>query len=133
MTSPVAPTPTDIVVVQGATYTMRVTWTDQQATPQPISLANYRAFMQVRSRRGGTGALLISLSSEGATPQLTLEPAGLTGVVDVRIPADLTRTLRRDAQYDLFVVRRDDITEAFRLLFGAVVVDTSASVDPSAA
>lgn len=132
MSSPVEPTPTDILVVQGATYTMRITWTDQQATPQPISLANYRAFMQIRSRRGGTGSLLIGLTSEGDNPQLVLEPGGLTGVVDVRVPADRTRALRRDAQYDLFIVRKDDITDAFRLLFGTVIIDTSASVDPEA-
>lgn len=135
MTSAALPTETDIVVSQGATYSMRVTWNDQQATPQPISLAEYRAYFQIRTKRGGAGAIIASLSSEGENPALTLEPADtngnpMTGVVEVRIGADVTRLLRRNAFYDLFVVLASDYTESVRLVYGQVIVSLSASTDP---
>lgn len=128
------PTESDIVVSQGATFSMRVTWNDQQATPQPISLAGYRAYLQIRSKRGGTGAVIASLSSEGSNPALTLEPESngspLIGVVDVRMGADVTRLIRKNAFYDLFVVLASDYTAAVRLVYGQVIVSLSAGVDP---
>lgn len=128
MADPVA---TPIAVVQGATFTMQVTWTDASTDPAtPISLDGYRALMQIRLRAGVTGTPLISLSSEGTSPALTLEPNQHTGVIKIRIGANNTRLLKKATyHYDLFVINKDDDTEAIRLVFGPVNVSKSVSVD----
>lgn len=129
MTTPLAPIATDIEVIQGATFKMRVTWNDDQATPQPISLANYRAHMQIRSKTGGTGAILAELSSDDDS--LTKEPDGLVGAIDVRVSALVTATLKKKCYYDLFVINMSDPTDAVRLVYGSVTVSLSATVNTS--
>ena len=119
---------TDITVVQGATFTMQVTWASSAATPVPISLANHRAHMQIRTRPGLTGTPTIDLTSLGTTPALTLEPGGQTGLVAVRIPATLTATLTKNCAYDLFVINNSDPTDATRLIYGAVILSKSVTV-----
>jgi hypothetical protein len=121
MADPVA---TDIDVVQGATFTMQVTWADaSQATPAPISLQGYRAHMQVRSKQGGVGTPLLDLSSLNPSPALTLEPGGLTGVIDVRISALDTAKLKKDC------FNASDPTQAVRLVFGQITVWKSVTID----
>lgn len=118
----------DLDVIQGATYRMQVTWADQQAAP--ISLAGYRALLQVRTKAGASGVPLISLSSEDESPSLLLEPSGQIGVVDVRIGADKTRLMRKPTYaYDLFLISQADSTEAVRLTYGLVNVSKSVTVD----
>lgn len=131
MTTPIVPTPDDIEVIQGATYKMRVTWNDDQATPQPISLTGWRAHMQIRAKRGGTGTLLANLSSDVVSDDgsLTLEPESLTGTIDVKVSALMTAKLKKSAFYDLFVIKTDDPTEAVRLVYGTVDISTSATVN----
>lgn len=127
MADPVA---TDIDVVQGATFTMQVTWADaSQATPVPISLQGYRAHMQVRSKQGGVGTPLLDLSSLNPSPALTLEPSSQTGVIDVRISALDTAKLKKDCFYDLFVINASDPTQAVRLVFGQITVWKSVTID----
>ena len=121
---------TDIEVVQGATFTMAVTWTDNATPPNPNSLAGYRAHMQVRRRAASTGTPLLDLASTGSSPSLTLEPNGQTGVVVVRMSALDTATLRKDSYYDLFLVEVADPTNAIRLVAGALNLDLSVTFNP---
>lgn len=124
-----APTETDLDVVQGQTFTMQVTWADETTDPAtPISLSGYRAHMQVRLKVSAPTALL-DLSSEDASPALTLEPGGQTGVLTVRIGATDTSKLTKSCVYDLFVVKKDDPTEATRLMFGTINVFRSVTVN----
>lgn len=117
------------MIVQNATFTMRVTWTDS-VTSNPISLANYFAHMQVRSKVGATGTPLLDLSSEGTAPALIIEPGGATGEIDIRIPATGTATLTKNCVYDLFVINKTDPTDATRLVKGAITLDKSVTVTP---
>jgi hypothetical protein len=131
-----AVTPTPLEIVQGATYHLSVTWTDNGTPPAPISLTGRFALMQVRSKPGAPGDPLINLSSnptldrDGNTipPAITLEPDGETGVISIRIGATQTRVLTKNCAYDLFLVKTDDITESVRLLSGPVTVDKSVTV-----
>lgn len=130
-------TSTPIEIVQGATYSMAVTWTDGATPPTPKSLSGYWAHMQIRTKLGSPGTLLIDLSSlPTATdttpipPAITLEPDDQIGVVDIRISAELTAKLTKPAVYDLFLIKSDDPTEAVRLLSGSVTVDRSVTVNP---
>jgi hypothetical protein len=128
MTAPIAPTETPIEVVQGQTFNMRVTWTDNQATPQPISLSGRRSVMQIRTKRSYTGTLMADLASDGTDPALTNEPSGATGQVQIRIPATVTALLTKTTYYyDLFTISESDVTDAVRLVFGAVTVSPSVS------
>lgn len=127
-----ADTPTDIEIVQGATFNMQVTWADSSTDPPtPISLSDYYAHMQIRSKPGATGTPLINLSSTGTTPALTIEPDGQTGVVRVRISAQDTATLTKNCAYDLFVIKTNDPTEATRLVYGAITLSKSVTVNTS--
>lgn len=129
MTTPVPPTQTDVEVVQGGTFSMRVMWTDNQATPQPISLANYNAIMMIRSKRSRTAPLLATLDSSQTA--LHLEPGGLTGAIDVRLGADITGLMVKPTYYyDLFVVNNTDPTEATRLVVGSMTISPSVTVLP---
>lgn len=85
--------------------------------------------MQIRSKVGGGGQLLAELSSEGSNPQLTIEPDGATGVIDVRISATVTAGFKKTAYYDLFAIHTSDPTDATRLVFGTVTVSLSATVN----
>ena len=125
-----APVETDLDVIQGATYSMTVTWSDTSQSPAvPISLANYRAHMQVRSKQSTTAPLLLDLASDGTSPSLTLEPGGQTGVISVRIGATDTAKLTRDCFYDLFVINLSDATNAVRLVYGKMSIYKSVSAN----
>lgn len=124
------PTPTDIDVVQRQTFTMRVVWRTSAATPVPISLANYRAHMQVRTKPGGAGVPIIDLSSLGTSPGLIREPSGDIGAIIVRIPATLTALITKNCFYDLFIINATDPTDATRLIYGAITISKSVTVEP---
>jgi len=130
MTTP-GPVSEDITVIQGATYKMRITWNDDQATPQPIPLTGWRAHMQIRSKRGGAGVLMANLASDvtGTDGSMTLEPEGLIGVIDVKVSALTTAGFKKGGFYDVFVIKTDDPTEAYRLVYGAMNISQSASVN----
>jgi hypothetical protein len=130
-------TSTPIEIVQGATYNMQVTWTDNSQSPQPKSLAGYDAHMQIRLKPGAPGNPIINLSSKVSTdtegntvdPAITLEPDNQIGVVDVRISAQLTRLLKKSSYYDLFLISTSDPSESVRLIAGTVTVDLSVTVN----
>lgn len=119
-----------IEIIQGQTFRMNVTWADATTDPAtPLSLTGYRAHMQIRSKAGASGTPLVDLSSIGVNPQLAIEPNSATGVVGIRIGADVTATLTKNCAYDLFIIRLDDVTEAVRLVAGAVTINKSVSVN----
>lgn len=131
MTTPLttgAATAFNLNIVQGATYRFSVTYTTGGATPVASSLADYRAHMQIRRRPANP--VLIEMSSTGTDPDIQIEPGGQTGVVSVRIPATQTKLLTRDCVYDLFLINTSDETEAFRLLYGVVVVQQAVTLEP---
>jgi hypothetical protein len=121
-------TETDIEIIQGATFNLSITWTTSDESPQPISLAGYRAIMQIRKKPGSAGDPLVSVTSDDMDSGIRLEPGSSTGLIAVRIPATSTALLVKDCAYDLFVIASADATEATRLLSGKVLVSKSVTV-----
>lgn len=126
-------TPTPLEIVQRATFSLSVTWTDNATPPAPIPLTGYFAHMQIRSKAGAAGDPIVdvtSVAANGVTPEILLEPNGMIGVVQVRIPATKTALLTKNCNYDLFLIKVADPTEAIRLIYGPVTVDRSVTVTP---
>jgi hypothetical protein len=105
------------VCEQGATFRRTITWTDENGTP--IDLAGCTARMQVRNTHE-TASVLLSLSSTGADPKITIENE--TGKIFMVIPAAVTSTLVDGPKvYDLEVIMANQ--DVIRLMQGQFVVD----------
>lgn len=117
----------DIDIIQGATFNLSLTWTTSDVTPVPISLAGYRAHMQIRAKQGSIGTPMLDISS--TTGEITLEPGGSTGLIAIRIPATMTALLKKGGFYDVFVIANADATEATRLLAGKVILEKSVTIE----
>lgn len=121
---------TSLNMIQGETYNMSLTWATDG---EPNSLELFRAHMQIRRRLGQTGDPVVDLSSETESPAITIEPGGETGVIVVRVPANLTELLTKPVYYyDLFIVERLHPDNALRMLHGPVNVSQSVTIDPVA-
>lgn len=125
MTSPNFPPQTDLSVTQGEVFVMSATW---KVDGQPKSLDGYVGHLSVRRKPGNfTGTPLIDLWSDGDNPAIELEPGDSTGMVKVTIPGSATALLRKNAYYDLWVVKVDNPDDAVRLAYGQVLISTSAT------
>ena len=100
----------DIILEEGATFQLTLTWKDSADTP--VNLTGYSAAMQVRRYITADTALL-DVSSVGG--EITL--GGAAGTIEVVIPAAETADLTGEqAVYDLEVTDGSGIVT--RLLYG---------------
>ena len=103
----------DIIIEQGATFQMSLTWNDN--TGSPINLSGYSARMQVRTSYEAEETL-VSLTSLGGDIVL----GGALGTIAITIAASVTETLQIDeGVYDLELVNGLTVT---RLLQGKATV-----------
>jgi hypothetical protein len=106
----------DMTIVQGATLRKVFVW--KGADDAPISLAGWTARMQVRDKPGGS----VLLTSDVANGDITLEPAGATGEIHLRVGADKTNTITKSGFYDIELVATADATEVRRLIGGRAIL-----------
>jgi hypothetical protein len=103
----------DIVIEQGASFSMTITWKD--STDAPVNLGGYTARMQVRTTHDSPEALVSLTSGSGITL------GGALGTIEVAIAPAVTAALPpSDAVYDLELQSSGgDVT---RLLQGSVTI-----------
>lgn len=153
MTIPDLPELISLGMVQGQTYTLKVSWTDGLDPSSPLSMAGRYAHMQVRTKVGQTGAPVIDSYSgyitKGANSDapddsrlvtageadITQEPSGQTGVLQIRLPATATQALSKKSTadapaywFDLYTINKTDPTDAVQLVTGIVAVRNSVTV-----
>ena len=120
----------DIPVEQGATLRLAFVRAeaDEDGVPQPVPLRNVVAKMQIRLKARASQAVL-TLTSDTTSPDysphanLTLEPDGETGRIDVYLGATATDQLVRDCVYDLELHSTTNADEVIRLIQGAIKVN----------
>jgi hypothetical protein len=78
----------DIIADQGSTLNRALIYVDSANVP--VDLTGYDAAMQVRENYGST-ALVLSLSTDGTAPEITL--GGTAGTIDVSVPASVMATI----------------------------------------
>lgn len=104
----------DIIIPQGSTYTLQITWRD--SANALINLTGYTARMMARTEAAAT-ATIFSLTSAS---EITL--GGVAGTVLITIPAASTLALTAgDYVYDLEVVSGGGLV--YRLVKGRCTVD----------
>lgn len=106
----------DLVVIQGATLSRSITWTDPVGVP--VNLTGGRVEFQWRTP---IGAPVVDFDSSALTAGLTLDvPLGASGVIAFSVSKDITAQLSfPKAVWDLFVTLP---TRRKRLLFGSVLL-----------
>lgn len=103
----------DMVVEQGATYTLNMTWRDPEAAP--IDLTGYSARLQARARGG---EVLVEMNTENGDITLGDED----GTIQLRLNAATTSGLQAGIyRYDLEVETGEG--EVTRLLRGQFIVE----------
>ena len=105
----------DIAIEQGATFTLRITWTTSSGTP--VDLTGYTAKMQVRWKYSGPTPLLTFSS---ATGEITL--GGVAGTVDISGLAAVTGVT--DPKYGVYDLELTRTSTGFvkRLIQGRALV-----------
>lgn len=78
----------NIQIVQGDTFQLNITWKD--GNDNLIDLTSYSARMDVRPYWGSSSTIL---TSQGASPNITLTLGGPNGTIDVSIAASTTASL----------------------------------------
>lgn len=109
-----------IYVKQGDRHTESLVFEDSDENP--FNLTGYSAVLAVRANRlsKNKNTVLVTWTTEGANPQITL--GGALGTIEVVVPA--SQTLAYDftqAEYDLFLYTNEDNT--IPLLYGPFVVN----------
>lgn len=99
---------------QGATFQAVFVWQDPNGVPIPLTGLSAR----LQARRGSQVLLDLGVGSG-----LTLEPAGATGEIHVRIGATVTAGLAQSGTYELEVFDPLDTDEVHRLVKGRLLVD----------
>ena len=103
----------DILIEQGATFTMNATWKD--SNDAPINLSGYSARMQIRETFDSTATLVSLASGSGITL------GGTLGTIAVTIADTVTKDLPvRGCVYDLELVSSGGVVT--RLLQGSVTI-----------
>lgn len=103
----------DILIEQGATFTLNLVWKDSDGNP--INITGYTARMQVRRKHADTAVLLNFTTENGA---ITL--GGAAGTIDVEALADITDGTVRAGVYDLELENGSGVVT--RLIEGKVTV-----------
>jgi hypothetical protein len=123
----------NILVEQGASFRMRLTWAQPSVSVDiagnpvpgpPYDLTGARARMQIRLRPGAP--VLVDLTSE---PGGGLTLGGALGTIGVYISPDQTQSLTtKKAVYDLFVIYAGEV-DSHRILKGKVTIELAVTSD----
>lgn len=87
----------DIEIQEGATFSLELTWYDDDSGETPVDITDYTARMQIREFKDSVEPLM-TLSNEGEGAQITL--GGVAGTIAIVISAEATESLN-DGVYDL--------------------------------
>ena len=106
-----------IVIAQGDTYQLNITWSDSEGTP--VNLTSYTARMDVRTNVESSETLL---TSQGASPTISLTLGGIAGTILLVISAANTAALLATSRgvYDLELVSNANVVT--KILRGNVTV-----------
>lgn len=89
----------NIVIEQGATFPLYITWKDPQGVP--IDLTGYRIRMQIRQSPSAAGTL-VSFDSGALVTGQTIGALDGSGVIDIRLAPSITSLLTfTSAEWDL--------------------------------
>lgn len=117
----------DLIVEQGATFRVSLTYTDSASVP--ISLVGYRAHMQIRDKAGATRVIIDLTSDAGGGITLGGGLHDLTsGKIDIHIGASKTVLLKKNGAYDLHLVAVNDSDEVTRVFGGAILLTKAVTV-----
>lgn len=110
----------DFLCEQGATFSRRITWADEDGNIVP--LVGYTARMKVRRKIGDTTELIYLTTDEG---DITL--GGMAGTIDILIPAVTTAAfpagkIRKGLKYFYDLELQDPTGYVTRLLQGNFIV-----------
>jgi hypothetical protein len=107
----------NIIIEQGSVFTLPLVWKD--ALGVPISVAGYKARMQIRKAFKSPDPPLISLTSDAGDIVL----GGALGTITAKIIAENTAALEiKQGVYDLELVPPSGEDDAFRFIEGVVIV-----------
>lgn len=102
----------NIVLEHGSTFTLNLTWTDDNGTA--VNLSGYSAAMDIRSR---AGALVIDVGTDG-----TIALGGSAGTIAITIPVAIVNAATPGAyEYDLLLTSGAAV--GTKLLKGTAVVE----------
>jgi len=105
---PVVANQYNIVVEQGATFKLTITYKDSEG--DPIDLTNIDARMEIRQEYASASALVTIDSSEGGTANLSgIALGGAAGTIVIIISEDETKELTAPSTnvYDLELISQD--------------------------
>ncbi len=104
----------DILIEQGATFTLSIVWKDDEGVP--IDISDCEARMQIRRTYDSDPIISLTTESDGG-----IVLGGVTGSVDVEVDAETTENVEiRRGLYDLEIVFPDDVV--VRLIQGSVEI-----------
>ena len=95
-------------------------------TPTPVSLVGYGATFQILAKPDGT--VLVSVDDTSFDPgnpadmDVQVEPSGATGEIHIRLGADQTANIAKNAVYDCAIYSKTDATEINPVSSGPVIV-----------
>ena len=92
---------------QGATFSKKLTLTDNATPPVARNLSSYSARMQVRPDVDSSTTLL-NLLSTGGSPEITLNSSG---VIQITVSATVTAALSQGGVYDLEIEDGSGVVE----------------------
>lgn len=111
----------DIIVEQGDDHTEQFEYVDNEGTPIPLT--GFEAKLQVRQHRliKNKTPVLLTWSSEGATPEITIDEAA--GIITIEVSSAATRAITfSEGEYDLLLIDGDTVE---RLVEGKFTVKPS--------
>jgi hypothetical protein len=124
--------PNALTMLKGKTFRATFQVNNNATTPTAVSLAGYGATFTVYNRVGGTA--VFSLTDQTTTDPATnepfatgdapvlVEPDSQTGLIAVRVGADLTAMVTRSGAYEVTIYKQTDSTEIQLIAAGPLFV-----------
>jgi len=108
----------DLIVEQGATLPLNITWKAPNGTP--INLTGFRVRAQIRET-AESDSILLSFDSAALTAGMTIGALNSSGVIDITIAPSVTSTLSFGvAAWDLIVISPGGVVD--RLVQGTATL-----------
>lgn len=111
----------DLLVEQGATWNLQLTWTDSSGAV--IDLTGYRIHAQFRTARA---QLALDMDSSSPVTGVTFGVLDSTGLINLTVSPTITATFDTALVYDLLAISSNGTVT--RLLEGAVKVSPAVTV-----
>jgi hypothetical protein len=124
--------PNALILLQGKTFRATFTVYNNAATPTAVSLAGYGATFTIYNRAGGTPLFTFTDQStvdpvtnqpflSGDAP-VVVQPSSQTGVIAVRVGANITAQVARTGAYEVCAYKTTDPTEVQSIASGPLYV-----------